>query len=260
MSVMARALYAYQSKGLVKALAVRDLKLRYERSALGFLWTILNPLVMIGVYTLVFSSVLNSGVTRFPIFLVPVMLPWNFFVKCLTGVSPILYQSGNMLNRAAFPSESLVFGGIISSFVEFCLEMAIFAVILAIIGSPLLPGLIIIPVVMLLYLLFTTGLVLIFSVAQVYYRDIQYVVNLLTAAWFFLTPIFYPVEAVPARYLWLYNLNPMVHIAQCFREPFYTGLFTDWHALALAAVISIDVFAIGWLIFDRYRYEIPELI
>ncbi len=260
MGVVTRVADAYQSRGLVKTLAVRDLKLRYERSALGFLWTILNPLVMIGVYTLVFSSILHSGVQRFPVFLVPVMLPWNFLVKCLLGVSPILYQSGYLINRAAFPSESLIFSGILSSFVEFCLEMLIFTAILLLTGSPVFPGLIVIPLVMVLHLLFTTGIVLVFSVAQVFYRDTQYVANLLTTAWFFLTPIFYAVSSIPDKFLWLYNLNPMVHFAACFREPFYTGQMPSWSTLGITGAIAIDIFIIGWLIFDRYRLQLPELI
>jgi lipopolysaccharide transport system permease protein len=260
MSVMAKAFDAYESRGLIKALAIRDLKLRYERSVLGFLWTILNPLVMIGVYTLVFSYILQSGIKHFPLFLVPVMLPWNFLIKCLLGVSPLLYQSGSLLNRAAFPSEALIFSGVLSTFVEFCLEMLIFTVILLVIGWPIVPALLIIPVVMLIHLLFTTGLVLALSVAQVFYRDTQYVVNLLTTAWFFLTPIFYSATFIPQKYQWFYYLNPMARMAVCFRDPLYSGQFPSWSMFGTAAMISVDVFIIGWLIFNKYRHQIPELI
>lgn len=247
-------------RDLIKELVIRDLKLRYERSVLGFLWSLLNPLLMIGIYTFVFSVVLRVGIERFPLFLVPVLLPWNFLVRCLANVSPLVYQSGYLINRARFPSESLIFGGVLSAFVDFCLEMLIFAVILAAVGSPLLPGVLAVPLVMVFHLLFVTGVVMFFAVGYVFYRDTQYVVPLISTAWFFMTPVFYAVSSVPEKYLRFYLLNPMVHLAACFREPLYTGHLPSWTMLATAGIIAGGFFAAGWVFFNRYKRSFAEVI
>lgn len=260
MNLVERASRAMTHTDLVKHLAIRDLKLRYERSALGFLWTLLNPLVMIGIYTFVFSSVLRMGVQNFPLFLVPVLLPWNFLVKCISSVAPVISQSGYLINRAAFPSESLIFSGMLSAFSEFCLEMALYVVILAIIGAPILPGVLIIPAVMLLYLFFVTGVVFFVALGYVYYRDTVYIAPILTTAWFFLTPIFYPVSAVPEQYRTLYSMNPLSHIAACFRDPLYQGTIPPWPTLGMAAAFALGMFAFGWILFREHRHEFAEVV
>jgi ABC-type polysaccharide/polyol phosphate export permease len=228
--------------GLIKQLVIRDLRLRYERSVLGFLWTLLNPLVMIGVYTFVFSVVLNSSTRLFPVFLVSVLLPWNFLVRVLLSVAPLPLQSGYLLNRAVFPTEALVFSGVLSALVEFLIEMAIFTVLLLAFGIPLTPGLYILPLAILIHVLFVTGVALFFSVAYVYYRDTQYLTALLTTAWFFMTPVFYPVSAVPAVYQRAYSLNPMVHIAAIFRLPVYNVTVPTLSAILVAAAIGLGTF------------------
>ncbi len=256
----ADAIEVARRRNLVKQLALRDLKLRYERSVLGFFWSLLNPLIMIGVYTFFFSHVIRIGVDRFPVFLVTVLLPWNFLTRGLMNTAPLVYLNGYLLNRAAFPAESLVFSGMISAFVEFCLEMAILTAILIIVGSPLFPGLLILPLAMIILLLFTTGVALFFAVAYVYYRDTQYILGILTTVWFYMTPVFYPVTSVPAQFRALYNLNPMVHIAAVFRGSLYTGSLPTLEMLGTALLIACASFALGWMFFSRHKWEFAEIL
>jgi ABC-type polysaccharide/polyol phosphate export permease len=260
MGIVADVAEVVRYRDLIKQFVVRDLKLKYERSALGFVWSLLNPLLMIGVYTFVFSIVLRSDVKNYPIFLVPVLLPWNFLLRCMQGVAQQVYQSGYLLNRAVFPPESLLFGGMLSAFVDFTLEMMVFVVILVIIGSPLLPGLLVIPLVMIIYLLFVTGIVMFLAVGYVYYQDMQYIVPILCTAWFFLTPVFYPVTAVPQRYQSFYMLNPVVHMAACFRQPLYTGSIPSGTELALVGFIACTVFMLGWSFFAGYKRSFAEVV
>lgn len=260
MSIRQRASQALEHTDLVKHLAIRDLKLRYERSALGFLWSLLNPLVMIGIYTFVFSMVLRMGVENFPLFLVPVLLPWNFLVRCISTVAPVLSQSGYLINRASFPTESLIFSGMLSAFADFCLEMGLYVLILLIIGAPVWPGVLLVPLVMVLHLLFVTGIVLIFALGHIYYRDTQYIAPIVTTGWFFVTPIFYPMTAVPEQYRVFYQMNPMAHMAACFRDPLYTGSAPPWITLGIAAAFSLGAFTLGWILFREHKHEFAEVI
>lgn len=260
MSVVAAASEVLQCRNLIKQLAVRDLKLRYERSVLGFLWSLLNPLIMIGIYSFFFSVVVRLGIPRYPVFLVCVLLPWNFLARSLLNVALLPYQSGYLLNRAAFPTESLILSGMLSAFADFCLEMGILIVILAIVGAPLLPGLLIVPLVMVLHFLFSTGVALFFSVAYVFYRDAQYIASILATAWLYLTPVFYPISFIPERFQMLYKLNPMVHIAGSFREALYNGNFPHWSTLVIATATACGAFLLGWLFFGRYKKEFAELV
>mgnify|MGYP003768669213 CR=1 FL=1 len=260
MGLLRRLSHASEYSDLVKHLAIRDLKLRYERSALGFLWTLVNPLVMIGIYSFVFSMVIRMGVDRFPLFLVPVLLPWNFLVRCISVVAPIIWQSGYLINRASFPSESLIFSGMLSAFSEFCLEMGLFVLILVLMGAPIFPGALILPLVMLMHLVFVTGVVFFFALGFVYYRDTQYISPIIMTAWFFLTPVFYPVSYVPEQYRFLYQMNPAVHIAACFRDPLYSGTLPPWSTLGIAAAFSISLFVFGWILFTEHKHEFAEVI
>lgn len=260
MSIIAEATEVVRYRGLIRQLATRDLKLRYERNVLGFLWSLLNPLLMIVIYTFVFSMVLNAGIQRFPMYLVPVMLPWNFLVRCMLGVSPLIYQSGYLLNRAAFPSESIILGGLLSAFVDFCLEMVVFIIVIAALGADLLPGILFVPIAMVIHVIFVTGITFFFAVGYVFYRDTQYLTNILSTAWFFMTPIFYQVASIPAQYQALYSLNPMVHIAAIFREPLYSNTIPSVETYITASATAIGTFLLGWLVFNKYKREFAELL
>jgi lipopolysaccharide transport system permease protein len=249
-----------QYRGLIKQLTVRDLKLRYERSVLGFLWSLLNPLTMIAIYACFFSIVVKMHVPHYAAFLVSVLLPWNFLTRGLLSVSLLPYQNGYLLNRAAFPAESLVFSGMLSNFVDFCLEMAIFTLLLIVFGMAPIPGLLALPLIMVGTFMFVSGIALIFAVANVYYRDTQYVAGITSTAWFYLTPVFYPVTLVPERYRMIYDLNPMVHIAGCFRQALYYGQFPSVGNLALTVSICAAVFVFGWGFFNRHKREFAELV
>jgi len=255
---MVSEILAYKS--MIKQLAKRDMKLRYERSALGFFWSLLNPLVMIVIYTTFFSLVIRIGIERYAVFLVSALLPWNFLVKSILSVAPTPYQNGYLLNRVAFPAESLVFSAMLSAFADFCLEMPVFTILLAVFRNPLLPGLVAVPIIMLCHLLFSTGIALAFSVAYVFYRDTQYLAGILTTAWLYMSPVFYPLWKVPADLQWLYKLNPMVHILGSFREPLYTGHFPHLSSFTIVVLVSVTTFYLGWSVFNRYKKDFAELL
>ncbi|MHB0912763.1 MAG: ABC transporter permease [Armatimonadota bacterium] len=245
---------------LSKQFAARDLRLRYEKSALGFLWALLNPLVMIGVYTFVFSLVLKQGIENYPVFLVSALLPWNFLARCVGTVSPLVYQSSSLVTRAAFPSESILLGGMAAALFDFVLELGLFALILALLGMPISPGVLALPAIMALFAMFVMGLVFVFAVGHVFFRDTQYVVGILLTAWFFLSPIFYSPESVPVGMRFLYSLNPMVHFTGAFRAALYLGQSPPWTTFAGLFALSAAVLTLGWLFFDRYRYEFAEVL
>ncbi|MDO8587141.1 MAG: ABC transporter permease [Armatimonadota bacterium] len=247
-------------RGLIKQLAVRDLKLRYERSTLGFLWSLLNPLTMIAIYAFFFSVVVKMRVEHYPIFLVSALLPWNFVARGLLSVSLLPYQNGYLLNRAAFPAESLVFSGMIANLVDFCLEMTIFTLILVGFGMPLFPGVLALPLIMIALFTFTSGVALIFAVANIFYRDTQYVAGIIATAWLYLTPVFYPASLVPERFQFWYSLNPMVHLTSCFRKSLYDGALPDWTSLMITVLVSFGVLALGWTFFNKHKADFAELV
>jgi len=247
-------------RNLIKQLIVRDLKLRYARSFLGFLWSLLNPLIMILIYTFFFSRVVRIGIHDYPVFLVTVLLPWNFISRALLSVAARVYENGEILNHMAFPSESLVIAGMLSYFVDFCLEMLVLLAILCIFQMPPFPGLLALPFVMALHLLFTSGIAFFFSVLYVFYRDTQYLLNILTTVWLYLTPVFYPATLVPAQYQFMYNLNPMVHIAGLFRTTLYEGKIPGGMELLLVTLIACTTCLLGWAYFNTYKRALPEII
>jgi ABC-type polysaccharide/polyol phosphate export permease len=245
---------------MIKQMFVRDLKLRYERSVFGFAWTLLNPLAMLAVYTVFFSLIIRLGVPRYPIFLLSGLLAWNFVSRGMTGVSAAIWHNSYLINRVRFPHESLVISGMLSLLTDFLLELGILVVALAILGSPITPALAFLPVAVLVLLMFGLGVSLFFAVWMSLYRDTEYILAILSTAWLYMTPVFYPMSLIPDRFLPLYKLNPMVHLLSLFREPIYSGTLPAGDTVLIAFVISIGMLLVGWSFFRKHSPLFAELI
>jgi len=247
-------------RGMIKQMFVRDLKLRYERSVFGFAWTLLNPLAMLAVYTIFFSLIMRLGVTRYPVFLLSGLLAWNFVSRGMTGVSAAIWHNSYLINRVRFPHESLIVSGMLSLLTDFLLELGILIIVLAILGSPITPALAFLPVAVLVLLMFGLGVSLFFAVWMSLYRDTEYILAILSTAWLYMTPVFYPMSLIPERFLLLYKLNPMVHLLSLFREPIYSGALPALDTVFIACAVSIGVLLLGWSFFRRHSPLFAELI
>jgi ABC-type polysaccharide/polyol phosphate export permease len=251
---------------LIWNLALRELRGRYKRSALGWFWSLLNPLFTMAIYTIVFSKILRStpppgnpsGLDVFGLYLLCGLLPWNFFsITVSTSMAAILGNS-SLIKKVWFPREALVISVTVAGLVTFGIELALLSVVLMLFGNFVLPWIPIVLVLMFLLALFSTGLALVLSSLNVFFRDLGHLWALIAQAWFFLTPIVYPLDIVPANFMWLIKLNPMTVFVIQFRDVLYDLRFPAWDQFALLALVSVVMFAFGMWVFGKMSPRFAE--
>jgi len=270
-----RELYAYWE--LAENLVIRDLKVRYKNSVLGFLWSLLNPLLLMLVFTLVFTIMLpNLAIPKFPVFVLCALLPWNFFNTSVLGGTTSIVSNGHLIKKVYFPREILPIAMVLSNFVNLLLALPVLFALIVFFRVPLNVSLVYLPLIMIVQVAFTIGMALILATLDVFYRDTGVIMEVIMQAWFFLTPVFYPVSllpewkvvrgiALPVRRL-TYILNPMASIIASYRSVLYG--FTDgsppappaWDFFSRTIVTSLLVLIIGYRFFTHFSHRFGEEI
>ncbi len=251
-------------RGLVQSLVVRELKARYRGSVLGFFWSFVNPLLLLLIYSFVFTVVLPgthpAEIEPYALFMFCGILPWTWFSSSLTESSNVLISGGNLIKKVLFPAEVLPIVTVLANMVHFFLGLPILAAFLLYYRASLEPiELVWFPLVVLVQLLLTVGLALIVSALTVHFRDIKDLLANLLTFWFFATPIIYPMAAAPEGGRRLLNLNPFTHLAISYQEIlFYSGSFGHWKWLLALLVASAGLFLFGYFLFDRLRDSFAE--
>ena len=257
-----RALLRY--RGLIQTLVARDLKARYRGSVLGFFWSFINPLLLLLIYSFVFTTVLPAAHTAdfqpYALFMFCGILPWTWFSSSILEASNVLISGGNLIKKVLFPAEVLPIVTVFANMAHFFLGLPILVAFLVYYRRPLDPvELLWFPVIVFVQLLLLLGLSLLVSALTVHFRDLKDILGNLLTLWFFATPIIYPMSQAPEKYRWLLNLNPMTHLAISYQEVlFYIGPHGHWKWLMALLVGSILVFLAGYFVFDRLRDSFAE--
>ncbi|MBX2997406.1 MAG: ABC transporter permease [Caldilineaceae bacterium] len=254
---------------LIYNLVMRDLKARYRNSVLGFLWSLLNPLGMMVVFTVVATVLFrDQTIENYPIFLLAGILPWNFFTaSVMTGTNSVV-SNGHLIKKIYFPTEVLPISAILANLVNFLLALTVLFAAIIVLRVPFSPWLWLLPVVILIHTLFALGVVFFLSTLQVYYHDTLIVMDVVLLAWFFLTPVFYSASMLPVSYtVWgitldvrrlFYILNPMASLINMYRDLLYGGTRTDLDFFLRTAVTAVIVFLAGYWFFIRYSGNFSE--
>jgi lipopolysaccharide transport system permease protein len=252
-------------RGLIQSLVARELKARYRGSVLGVVWSFINPLLLLSIYSFVFATIMKNDEPRtrpFAVFMFCGLLPWTWFAMSLTEASSALINSGNLIKKVLFPAEVLPIVSVLANMVHFVLGLVILVGFMIFYRHfPSLVDLGWFPLVVLIQLVFTTGLALALSALAVHFRDIRDLVNNLLTLWFFATPIIYPYfMGSVRRFIWLFRLNPFFHLAVSYQEILFFHRFGHARSLAAMAVLSVAVFLGGYWLFDRLRDSFAEVV
>ena len=258
------------SRELLWNLTLRELRSRYKRSALGWAWSMLNPLATMLIYTFVFGVVFKTkpqaamanGKHVFAFFLLCALLPWNFFNMCTTMAMSTLLANAGLVKKVWFPREVLVLSNTGSLVVSFGIEMGLLCVALLVGGNLVVPWLPVIVVLMVLLAVFATGIGLALASLNVYFRDLSYLWGIFIQLWFFATPIVYPPELVQKRvsgvWLRLYDANPTAVFSKAFRTVMYELRWPSALDLLYLSVVSFAALAAGLWVFNRLSVRFAE--
>lgn len=249
----------WQYREMIFSLVKRDLKSRYKGSVLGFLWMFLNPLLQLGVYTIVFSTIMRMDIEKFYLFLFVALVPWLFFSTCLSAGTMVIFSQQDMVKKIYFPREVLPIAFTLSQFVNMLLSFIVIFVVVFISGVKLtLPALLCLPLVMIIEFVLALGITFLASALNVYFRDLEHILSIVAMAWMYLTPVIYPVEMVPEQFVTLFYLNPMTSITVAYRDILYYGQVPQMSTLLNAVVLGVLVLVVGKIAFSRLQRKFAE--
>jgi len=256
---LVRTLVRYRA--LIQSLVSRDLKARYRGSVLGFLWSFVNPLLLLLTYTVVFTLILPVGKTPrmepYYLFFFCGLLPWTWFSSSLGESASVLIAGGNLIKKVLFPAEVLPTVTVFANLVHFLLGLPILLAFL-LFEHRLGPTLVLLPLPILVQLVLTLGCALFLSSLTVHFRDIGNILAHLLQLWFFATPVLYDVEILHGTLRQLERLNPMGHVIIAYQQILFHGEFDHWRGLGGALVAGLVALAVGAFIFDRLRDTFAE--
>ncbi len=260
----------FRYRGLIQSLVARELKARYRGSILGFFWSFINPLLLLLVYSFVFTFVMPPSkdvrIAPYALFMFCGILPWTWFSSSLAESAGVLISGGNLIKKVLFPAEILPIVSVLANMIHFFFGLPILAGFLLYYQRPLNIGeLALFPLVVLVQLILTMGCAFILSALTVHFRDIRDILANLLTFWFFATPIIYPyfifedpLNPTPVKAM-LLKLNPFTHIAISYQEIlFFPGPVGHLKWLLVLGGISIVFFLFGYFVFDRLRDTFAE--
>lgn len=258
MSFINKCKEIYQYRHMLKTLVKQDINGRYKGSFFGFLWTLLNPLLMLFVYSLVFQFVFRTGIEHYSIYLFICLMPWNAFANTIAIGTTCVSNNASILKKVYFPREILPLAVVISNTIQYFFSAVIIFIALLVSGVGVSWYALLLPVIVLIQSIFSLGIVMILSAANVYVRDVQYIMNPAMMIWMYACPILYSISMIPERFLKIYKLNPMVTIMQGYQDILYSKTWPDFKNLGIVFLISIVVLIIGYLVFNKLQRRFAE--
>ena len=270
-SIMKNLKELYDYRQMIFSLVKKDLRGRYKGSALGFLWTFLNPLLQLVVYSIVFSTIFRNNIEKFYLYLFIGLLPWMFFSSSLTVGSVSVISSKDMVKKIYFPREFLPIAYLTSSFVNMLLCFLVVFIVMIIGGID--PNstfhwtaLLYLPIVMIVEYVLALGFAMLASALTVYFRDLEHILGIITMAWMYATPILYDVSMIQnilvekgmGNLMHLYMLNPMTPIIVAYHQILYYGQAPDLSTLLSAVVLGLFFLILGYLVFRKLQRGFAE--
>ena len=242
----------WKYRDLLKLLVSKNIKLKYRRSILGYVWSILNPLLIMIVMTLVFSTMFKRNIENFPVYLFCGQLLFNFMNTSTHQAISSITGSAALLKKTYVPKYIFTVSKITSGLVDFVLSLGALVIVMIATGTPFTWYCLLFPFLVLQLYIFCVGLGLFLAQANVFFRDIQYIYNAVTTAWMYLTPIFYPIEALPDNMAWLIkHCNPMYFYVGQFRDLIWAGRMPGHLIILAGCVTAVAMLVIGIWSFNR---------
>ncbi len=245
---------------LIYVLVMHNLKLRYRGSAIGFLWTLLNPLLFMGIYTLVFSKFFRFDIPKYPVFLLSGLIAWTWFTEAVNvGVNSVVGNAG-FIKSSIFPSEILPAVSVATAMMNFVFALPLLFLFLAIYHIDMGYVLLSLPLIMAVHFILTLGIVSIVATLNVFFRDIQYLINHILLALFFLTPVFYELRIIPERFHTIMKLNPLSTLINSYRSVLFYNQFPDWQNLGYLLLIALAFLWVGSWVFESQKEVFAEYV
>lgn len=259
-----KTLFSYRE--LLFSLTRKELKVKYRGSVLGFFWSLLNPILVMLVYSFVFSIIMRLGIKHYAVFLVSVLLPFNFLSNSVNYGANSIIANGSLINKIYFPREIIPLSVVFANLFNFLLELIALFIILTVLGYKFYMYLYLLPVLIIIQFFLVAGSTLLVSALNVFFRDLQHLISIIMMIWFFGTPVIYPLSMVPEKFRYIMVVNPMTVFSIFYRNVFYyinypeELQFPSIRTVLLCVAITFFIFFLGYFIFKKLESRFAEEI
>ncbi len=248
-------------RAMVRNLVKREVRGRYKGSVLGFVWNFVLPLMQILVYLMVFTIIFRQDLEDYYAYLIVGMVPWFMICDSMVGGAGSVVENSQLITKIYFPRAVIPISVVLSKFVNFVISIVIALIVIGVCGHGFSWAVLFLPGAMLILLVFCLGMALILSAANVYMRDVQYLVNVLVMVWIWLTPIMYVRDFVDNHlFQQLLSLNPLTYFIEIFQDALYWMQIPSGWTLLTSISIALFTFLVGVLVYDRYSPDFAEVL
>jgi ABC-type polysaccharide/polyol phosphate export permease len=252
----------WRRRDLLWHMTVRHLRGQYKQSVLGYAWAFLNPLSQLVILSFVFSTIVRvpSGDHPYPLFFFTGLIPWIFFSSALSSGTDSVVNASSLVTKVYFPREVLPTAAILTKVVDLVFGLIILVMLMAYYGEAPGPAALWFPLLFVINLVFALGLTFPLAALNLYFHDVRFLVGVVLTLWFYLTPVLYPIDIVPERYLWIYNLNPMSLFINAYRRVLLEGEAPGLEKVLAGAAIALVAFIVGYFLFKRMEKGFADSI
>lgn len=241
----------YNYRELLQELIKRDLRVKYRKSVLGYLWSLLNPLLMMMVVSTVFSYVFRFDIENYPVYLITGQTLFNFFQEATNMAMTSITNSASLIKKVYLPKQVFPVSRILSSFVTFLFSLLAIVIIMILTRVEITWTILLFPLPLLYILVFSIGLGLLLSIMSTYFRDVYYLWGIFITAWMYFTPIFYPTAQLSGFAMSIMRWNPLYQMLQCFREIVLYGVFPTWRRHLICILFAVGALCLGVYVFRK---------
>ena len=240
---------------LLRELVSRDLKVKYRRSFLGYVWSLLNPLLMMAIMSIVFSYMFRFDIPNYPLYLICGQTLWSFFNESTNASMMSIIINGPLIRKVYIPKYIFPISRVLSSFVTMSFSLLAILIVMLVTGVDFTWKLILLPIPLVFLLLFSMGVGMALSAFAVYFRDVLHLYTVVCMAWMYVTPIFYPISALPEKLSFFIRFNPVYHYVTFFRDVVLYGTLPSAYIWMGTVGFGLLFFAIGILIFRKLQHN-----
>jgi ABC-type polysaccharide/polyol phosphate export permease len=240
-----------QYRELIWALALKDMRIRYKRSVLGFLWALLNPLFTMIILTIVFSTVMKLPIHHYAIFLLVAILPWTFFSQALSYSVESIVGNGELLKKLYIAKSVFPVAAVLANLINFLLSLIPLILLLLILRFPFYWTWVCLPFFLVCLITFTLGFGFLCAAANVFFRDVSHIIQIVLAGWFYFSPIIYSESYIPKNFSIFFHFNPMGYILNGFRLCIYDGKLPSIQSAAMSLFCGLSFLFLGYLLFRK---------
>ncbi|HIJ59047.1 MAG TPA: ABC transporter permease [Nitrospirae bacterium] len=241
---------------LLKNLIIRDIKVRYKRSVLGFLWVMLNPLLMMFILNIIFSELFKFSAKNYTAYLITGIVFWNFYSQSTSIAVSSFVNNANLIKKIYLPKSLFPLSVVCSAMVNLIFSLVPLFFIIFLSKANISPYIVLLPVIIMLSIIFVYGVSLIIATFMVFFHDIKQIYEVVVFALMYMTPVFYPIDIVPEKYRFIVEINPLTHFINLFRYTIYEETTLSYDKLLTVTIISLFMCLLGLVIYSRFKDKI----